>query len=386
MSELQSIFQEYGQAYQETHPLPPHLRKTMADIAACRSAVLGGHIDQCDNCGHIDISYNSCRNRHCPKCQNLKREEWLINREQELLDVGYFHVVFTIPASLNPLVRFNQKELYNILFQAVSQTLLELAADPKYLGAQIGFIALLHTWGQNLMDHPHIHCIVPGGGISSDGLRWVPSRKKFFIPVKVLAKKFRGKFLAFLNQAFMDGNLQFGGPVEFLGLEVNFRGLLDELYQTDWVVYCKPPFKSPAHVLRYLGRYTHRVAISNQRIVSINNEQVTFKWRDYKDNNREKLMTVTTSEFIRRFLLHVLPLRFVKIRYYGLFSNRNRRMKIAVCQKFLGMAMIPAKPITTLELITKLLGFDPTICPCCGKGKMVRRLLSHPGNAPPQHA
>jgi hypothetical protein len=385
MIELQNIFQEYGQVYRETHPLLPHLRKTMGDIAACRSAALGGHIDQCNNCGHIDVSYNSCRNRHCPKCQNLKREKWLIDREQELLNVGYFHVVFTIPASLNPLVRFNQKEIYDILFRAVSETLLELAADPKYLGARIGFITLLHTWGQNLMDHPHIHCIVPGGGLSFSGLRWIQSRKKFFIPVKVLAKKFRGKFLAFLNKAFVNGNLQFGGSIQSLGLEVNFRQLLDELYQTDWVVYCKPPFKSPVHVLRYLGRYTHRVAISNQRIVSINNDQVTFKWRDYKDNNREKLMTVTASEFIRRFLLHVLPLRFVKIRYYGLLSNRNRRMKIAVCQRLLGMTIIPAKPMTNLELITKILGVDPTICSCCGKGKMAR-LLCHPGNAPPQFA
>lgn len=383
MIELQNIFQIYGQAYRETHPIPPHHRKAMENITACRSAALGGHIDQCDSCGHISISYNSCRNRHCPKCQNLRREEWLLNREQELLNVGYFHVVFTVPASLNPLIRFNQKIMYDILFRAVSETLTELAADPKYLGAQIGFISLLHTWGQNLMDHPHIHCIVPGGGLSFSGLRWIQSRKKFFIPVKVLAKKFRGKFLAFLKQAFSEGDLQFGDSIQSLGLEVNFHQLLNDLYQTDWVVYCKAPFKSPAYVLRYLGRYTHRVAISNQRIVSIENDQVTFKWRDYKDNHREKLMTVSAFEFIRRFLLHVLPPRFVKIRYYGVFSNRNRRLKIKLCQELLGMPVIPVKSITALELVTKLLGFNPTICPCCGKGMMVRRPLCRSDHAPP---
>lgn len=383
MIELQDIFQQFGPAFQAEHPLPPHHQKTMGDIAACRSAALGGHIDQCDTCGHIDVSYNSCRNRHCPKCQNLKREEWLLNREQELLNVGYFHVVFTIPSSLNSLVRFNQKVIYDILFRAVSETLLELAADPKYLGAQLGFISVLHTWGQNLMDHPHIHCIVPGGGISFDGLRWVQSRKKFFIPVRVLAKKFRGKFLAFLKLAFTGGKLHFDGSIKSLSQEMNFRQLLTELYQTNWVVYCKPPFKSPAYVLRYLGRYTHRVAISNQRIVSVQADQVTFKWRDYKANNCEKLMTVSAFEFIRRFSLHILPIRFVKIRYYGLLSNRNRKVKIKLSKKLLGMPAIPAKSLTTLELIVKLLGFDPTICRCCSKGKMVRRPFCCSDHAPP---
>jgi hypothetical protein len=383
MIEIQNVFQTYGTTYRAEHSLPPHHRKTMNAIASCRTAALGGHIDQCDNCGHINISYNSCRNRHCPKCQNLKREEWLTNREQELLDVGYFHVVFTIPAALNPLVRFNQKLLYDILFQAASETLLELATDSKYLGAQTGFISLLHTWGQNLMDHPHVHCIVPGGGLSFDGLRWIPSRKKFFIPVKVLAKKFRGKFLAFLKTAFINNHLQFGGLINSLHLEPNFRKLLNALYQINWVVYCKPPFKSPAYVLRYLGRYTHRVAISNQRLVSLENGQVTFKWRDYKDDNREKLMTISAFEFIRRFLLHVLPLRFVKIRYYGVLSNRTRKVKIKLCQKLLGMTFISLKPVSRMELITKLLGFDPTSCRCCGKGKMVRRILGHSDLDPP---
>jgi hypothetical protein len=383
MYELQDVFRQFGFTFLEGRQLSPHHRKTMADITACRSAALGGHIDQCDNCGHVSISYNSCRNRHCPKCQNLKKEQWLLNREQELLDVDYFHVVFTIPAALNPLVRFNQKEVYNILFRAVSETLLELAAEPKYLGAQIGFITLLHTWGQNLMDHPHIHCIVPGGGLSFDGLRWIPSRKKFFIPVKVLAKKFRDKFLAFLKTAFLDERLKFGASIEPLSIDSNFRHLLDEMYQTNWVVYCKPPFKTPWHVLRYLGRYTHRVAISNERIVAIGNNQVSFRWRDYKDNRREKLMTLEATEFIRRFFLHVLPLRFVKIRYFGIFSNRNRKLKIKRCQELLKMKPKTTKHLSTLELIKKLLGFDPSVCPCCGKGKLIRSPLSCSNHAPP---
>jgi hypothetical protein len=383
MYELQDVFRQFGPAFLEGRQLPPHHRKTMADIAACRSATLGGHIDQCDHCGHVSISYNSCRNRHCPKCQDLKKEQWLLDREQELLDVGYFHVVFTIPAALNPLVRFNQKEVYNILFRAVSETLLELAAQPKYLGAQIGFITLLHTWGQNLMDHPHIHCIVPGGGLSFDGLRWVPSRKKFFIPVKVLSKKFRGKFLAFLKTAYGEGRLKFGASIEALRMGSNFRQLLDKMYQTNWVVYCKPPFKTPWHVLRYLGRYTHRVAISNERIVAIDTNQVSFRWRDYKDNRQEKLMTLEAAEFIRRFLLHVLPLRFVKIRYFGIFSNRNRKLKIKHCQQLLKMQPKIQNHLSTLELIKKLLGFDPSVCPCCGKGKMIRSPLGCPNHAPP---
>ena len=372
-----------GKTFKKGIPFRHIIGKPMGDIAACRSSALGGHIDQCNNCGHIHISYNSCRNRHCPKCQNLAKERWLQNREQELLDVGYFHLVFTVPSSLNLLIRFNQKFMYDLMFQSVSETLLELTGDPKFLGAHSGFISLLHTWGQNLMDHPHLHCIVPGGGLSFDGLRWIQSRKKFFIPVKVLAKKFRGKFLALLKSAFFETKLHFSGLIEALALENNFQQLLNQPYETDWVVYCKPPFKSPAHVLRYLGRYTHRVAISNQRIVSVHDDHVTFKWRDYKDHNREKLMTLDISEFIRRFLLHILPPRFVKIRYYGFFSNRNRRIKISRCQKLLGMSIFLNRPKSTLDLLVKFLGFDPTICRSCGVGKMLRKNLYSLEHAPP---
>jgi hypothetical protein len=311
----------------------------------------------------------------------------LINREQELLDVGYFHIVFTIPANLNPLALRNQKIIYDILFRAASESLRELAADPKYLGADIGVLAILHTWGQNLMDHPHIHCLVPGGGLSPDGLRWIISSKKFFIPVKVLSRKFRGKFLAFLKGAMLNGNLQFIGQIAYLDDSSNFRALIDGLYQTEWVVYSKKPFAGAAHVLRYLGRYTHRVAISNHRIVSCKKSsdgcpsEVTFKYRDYRDG-KEKLMNITAQEFIRRFLLHILPSRFIKVRYYGIFGNRVRKIKIQVCQKLLKMKLKPYLKLTTRELIIRLTGKDPGLCPACQIGHL-HRTLSFPDNSPP---
>jgi hypothetical protein len=387
MIEIQDIFIDFGMEFQKEHKLSPQQQKALRDIGNCRSAALGGHVDQCDTCGHIEISYNSCRNRHCPKCQNLNRERWLIDREQELLDVGYFHIVFTIPATLNPLALRNQKTIYNILFRAASESLRELAADPKYLGAEIGILAVLHTWGQNLMEHPHIHCLVPGGGLSPDGLRWINSSKKFFIPVKVLSRKFRGKFLAFLKEAMKDGVLEFIGQITYLNDPSDFRALIDGLYQADWVVYSKKPFAGAAHVLRYLGRYTHRVAISNHRIVSCKNaadgppSEVTFKYRDYRDN-KQKLMTITAQEFIRRFLLHILPSRFTKVRYYGIFGNRVRKTKIQVCQKLLNMKLKPNLKLTTRELIIRLTGKDPGLCPACQTGRLYRS-LSFPGNSPP---
>ena len=279
----------------------------MTAIESCRTFVLGGHVDECDSCGFKRISYNSCRNRHCPKCQSLAKEQWLLERDRDLLEVGYFHVVFTVPDSLNPLALQNQKVFYSLLFKAASETLVELSRDPKYLGAEIGFISVLHTWGQNLMDHPHLHCIVPGGGLSFDGTRFVCSRKKFFIPVKVLSRKFRGKFLAFFKEAFQDGNLEFHGKIEPFSGKIKFQALIDTLYQTEWVVYCKKPFKSPWHVLRYLGRYTHRVAISNQRIVNFQDGQVTFTWRDYRDNNRTKLMTLDVPSLSAGFYCMYCP-------------------------------------------------------------------------------
>jgi hypothetical protein len=306
------------------------------------------------------------------------KEQWIIERERDLLNVGYFHVVFTIPDSLNPIALQNQKVFYALLFKAASETLTELSRDPKYLGAEIGCISVLHTWGQNLMDHPHVHCIVPGGGLSFDGTRWVSSRKKFFIPVKVLSRKFRGKFLAFLKEAFQDESLGFHGKIEPLSGKLNFQKLIDRLYQIEWVVYCKKPFKSPWHVLRYLGRYTHRVAISNQRLVSFQDGRVTFQWRDYKEDNHTKLMTLDASEFIRRFLLHVLPYQFVKIRHYGILSNRNRNRKLRLCQKLTLSKIRESQKLSLTELLFKLTGLDLRVCPACGKGTMITKLILKP--------
>lgn len=374
--EVQDIFRQFTPTYLQSHRLPLQHLKVASAISFCRTSKLCAHTDRCDECGHIRISYNSCRNRHCPKCQSLAREQWISDRQQDLMPVPYFHVVFTLPESLNPLVLRNQKLLYDLLFQCVSETLLELAANKKYLGAQIGFTSILHTWGQNLMDHPHIHCIVPGGGLSFDGLSWINSRKKFFIPVKVLSKKFRGKFLYYLKQLYAAGLLGFHGKIAVLAGEDAFMALISRLYEKDWVVYCKKPFKSPHRVLEYLGRYTHRVAISNNRLVKVVDGKVTFRWRDYRDKSKQKLMTLECNEFIRRFLMHVLPYRFVKIRHFGILSNRNRQGKLFKCKMLTGASLssIPKK-LTTVELLLKLTGRDVTLCPCCQKGHMKRQTL-----------
>lgn len=375
MIELQDILKQHGESYRENHKLPRNILKAMSAIETCRSAKLGGHVDECDSCGHIRISYNSCRNRHCPKCQTLAKERWLENRKKDLLPIGYFHVVFTIPQELNFITLLNQKEVYSILFKAVSETLLELGKDIKYLGADIGFISILHTWGQNLMNHPHLHCIVPGGGLSLDGSRWVNSKKDFFIPVKVLSRKFRGKFLFYLKQAYYDKKLSFTGDVEKLKDKYQFQCFKNKLYNKEWVVYCKPPFQSAEHVLEYLGRYTHRVAMSNNRIVKFEDGYVTFKWRDYKDNNKQKLMKVTAEEFIRRFLMHILPNKFVKIRHYGILSNRNRNLKLKKCKILTGSASFKinssVEKLSVAELFLRLTGKDINQCPCCKTGKML---------------
>lgn len=377
MIDVQNIFQEFGTKYRQKHRLPLNQLKAMSSIEACRTSALGGHIDKCDECGHTRISYNSCRNRHCPKCQSLAKEQWLENRKDDLLSVGYFHVVFTLPSELSAIALRNQKVVYKILFKAVSETLLELAADSKYLGAQTGITALLHTWGQNLMFHPHIHCIVPSGGLSLDGVRWINSKKKFFIPVKVLSKKFKGKFIAYLQNAYFSKELKFMGEIEELSKADVFLWFMRSLKRKDWVVYCKPPFKSAEYVLQYLGRYTHRVAISNNRIMSCENGFVTYKWRDYRDKNKEKLMTVPAEEFIRRFMLHILPDKFVKIRHYGILGNRNKKTKLKDCKRLTGtkttMNLENSKKLSTEELILKITGKDITKCPCCGSGIMKRK-------------
>jgi hypothetical protein len=387
MFELQDIFRLYGEAYIKSHKLPLFQIKAITAIESCRTAKLGGHIDKCEACGHLRVSYNSCRNRHCPKCQGLAREKWVEERKKDLLPVSYFHVVFTLPQELNSLALRNSKELYSIFFKAASETLVELSLDSKYLGAEIGFSSILHTWGQNLMYHPHIHCIIPSGGLSIDGKRWISSKKKFFIPVKVLSRKFRGKFLFYLKRLYYRNILKFVGQIEELNNEDIFLNLINNLYKKEWIVYCKPPFKNPSYVLEYLGRYTNRVAISNNRIIAINNGIVTFKWRDYKDNNKVKFMTLGVEEFIRRFLMHILPERFVKIRHYGILSNKNRSSKLEICKRLTGASMhnlrFYLKNASMQELLLKFKGIDSTKCPCCSTGKMHKALKLDPRNSSP---
>lgn len=380
--EVADVFRQYGPAYRKTHQMPLNQLRTMRAIEICRTAELGGHVDECDTCGTIRISYNSCRNRHCPKCQFLKKEQWLEARKEDLLTVPYFHVVFTIPQKLNPLALRNQKIIYNILFRSVAETLIELSRDPKLLGAQIGFISILHTWGQNLMDHPHIHCIVSGGGLSYDGHRWISSRQRFFLPVKVLSRLFRGKFLNYLKKGYDSEELKFHGNIYHLQELEAFKKFLKELYRQEWVIYCKPPFKDPERVLQYLGRYTHRIAIGNHRIIKMEGGKVSFLWRDYSDGNQNKIMTLDTFEFVRRFLLHVLPDRFVKIRYYGLLGSRNRKVNLTRCRELLGVCINKTKdidvPETWQELLLRTSGIDLMKCPVCGKGRMYRKEILQP--------
>ena len=364
--EVQDIIKKYGEEYKEKHKMMPHIAKTMGAIEKCRTEKLGYHEDVCDECGYRKISYNSCRNRHCPKCQSIARAKWIEEREAEILSVKYFHVVMTIPSELYMIAYQNQSKVYKILFKATAETLEELARDKKYLGAEIGFMEVLHTWGQTLVYHPHIHCIVPAGGIDKIG-KWRNSKKKFFIPVKVLSRKFRGKFLYYLKKE----ELEFYGKNEYLNNKQNFDELMSKMYNKEWISYCKTPFENAKSVIKYLGRYTHRVAISNERIVSEENGEVTFKYRDYKDNNKIKEMTVKAEEFIRRFLMHILPPGFMKIRHYGLLGNRNKKTKLAVCKKLTNTTS-PVKPkLTTLEILKKTLGADFNICPMCHKGHLM---------------
>ncbi len=353
--------------------MPTNRLRAMRAIETCRTATQGGHVDECEHCGTKLISYNSCRNRHCPKCQFLKKERWIEDRAKDLLPIPYFHVVFTIPDLLNPLVLRNQEVLYNLLFKAVSETLLELSEDPKRLGAEIGFISILHTWGQNLMEHPHIHNVVAGGGLTPGGRKWKSCNKGFFLPVKVMSKLFRGKFIASLKKLRDQNELVYPGIIGPLAQPTAFNTLIADLYKKKWVVYCKPPFDGTRGVLEYLGRYTHRIAISNHRIVKLEDDTVSFRWRDYADNNKSKIMTVEAFEFIRRFLLHVLPDRFVKIRHYGLLGNRCRRKKLDRCKQLLASADLNKanqRKETWQETLLRLTDIDVGRCPACGERAM----------------
>jgi hypothetical protein len=315
--------------------------KVLLAIARCRTAALGGHLDQCTRCGHRAISYNSCRNRHCPKCQTAARDRGIAARQKELLPTRYVHVVFTLPAQLAPLVLQNKKLIYGLLLRASAETLLEVARDPKHLGAVIGFFSVLHTWSQKLTLHPHVHCVIPAGGLSPDHTHWVKSQNRFFLPLKVLSRVFRGKFVAGLKQALQNGRLNFHGNLAPLAQPKPFAAWLRLLFRKDWVVYAKRPFGGPEYVLQYLGRYTHRVAISNHRLVSLTDGKVTFRWRDSAHNNEQKLMTLPIDEFLRRFLLHLLPKGFVRIRNFGFLANRSRAVLLPLCFHSLGAAQQP---------------------------------------------
>jgi len=336
--------------------------KAFRALQNCRTAALGGHLDACPQCGFQAISYNSCRNRHCPKCQAQARERWLAAREQELLDTPYFHVVFTVPHELNLLAQDNPRQFYHLLFTATAATLLEIAADPRHLGAEIGVLSILHTWGQNLLAHPHIHCVIPAGGISRDHSRWVhPRYPGFFLPVRVLSRVFRGKFIAGLKRLYRHKQLRCAGPSAALADEQQFRQLLRRLHRQDWVVYAKPAFGGPRQVLRYLGRYTHRVAISNHRLTSFDGERVTFRWKDYAHGGKIRQMTLAATEFLRRFFLHVLPKGFVRIRHFGFLANRFRAARVKLCRQLLANSPLPTAP-------THVPGADAAIwhCPHCG--------------------
>src|SRR5229473_2797462 len=344
--------------------------RALRAIRDCRTAALGGHLQQCDRGGHRVILYNSCRNRHCPKCQATARARWLAQRQAELLPVPYFHVVFTLPHQIGRLALQNAKPIYTILFRAASRTLLETAADPRLLGASIGFLAVLHTWGQNLHLHPHLHCVVPGGGISPDGSRWIACRKSsFFLPVRVLSRRFRKKFLRQLRAAFRRDLLHFHGELRSLSDSRQFRLLCQQAETIPWVVHVKPPFGGPQRVLKYLARYTHRVAISSHRLRSLENGRVSFEWKDYAHHSRTKTMTLDAVEFIRRFLLHVLPSGMVRIRQFGFLPNRVRQPKLELCRALLAVRQVPVSAGSDSSADPNLP--DAHACPICKRGRLI---------------
>jgi hypothetical protein len=353
----------------------------MRAIELCRTAALGGHTEACLECGLVRCAYNSCRNRHCPKCQGAARAEWLAARQAELLPVPYFHVVFTLPAPVAEIAFQNKEMVYAILFRTAAETLRTIAADPRHLGAEIGLLAVLHTWGQNLHYHPHVHCVVPGGGPALDGTRWVACRPGFFLPVRVLSRLFRRLFLAELDAAFAAGQLGFFGELVDLAKPVTFARRLNELRQVAWVVYAKPPFGGPEQVLAYLGRYTHRVAISNARLVSMSDGQVAFRWKDYRHHGRSKVMTLAADEFIRRFLLHTLPDGFHHIRHYGFLANGHRATKLALCRTLLD-ARCPEPSFEPVR--SAVLPHGPGRCPCCGGAMMPTGVLPPLAPQPPR--
>jgi hypothetical protein len=380
--EVADVFRRHGDAYRRAHD--GHLgrveRRVMSAIELCRTAALGGHTEACAQCGLVRCAYNSCRNRHCPKCQGEARAEWLAARQAELLPVSYFHVVFTLPAPVAEIAFQNKEAVYAILLRTAAETLRTIAADPKHLGAEIGLVAMLHTWGQSLHHHPHVHCVVPGGGPSLDHTRWVACRPGFFLPVRVLGRLFRRRFLDALRTAFAADGLGFCGDLADLAEPAAFTRRLRELRRINWVVYAKPPFGGPAQMLAYLGRYTHRVAISNARLVSVTGDQVAFRWKDYRHHGSSKVMILEAHEFIRRFLLHTLPDGFHRIRHYGFLANGHRAAKLALCRRLLDM---PHPEPATDPVDDTLPPHRPERCPCCGGAMMVIGFLPRPIPARP---
>jgi len=368
--ELADILRAHGESYRRDHPLPVSHLKVMQAVERCRTAALGGHLEQCDSCGYERPAYNSCRNRHCPKCQSLAKVKWLEKQKSELLPVGYFHLVFTLPHELNAVILTHKKILLSDLFKAVGETLVDFGRTG--LGGQIGLITVLHTWDLTLLDHFHLHCLVPAGALSIDQKRWSPARKNFLFPVKALSVVFRGKFLDLLTRAFARNKLLFVGQTACLANPVAFRLLINALRKKPWIVYAKKPFGSPLHVLDYLGRYTHRVALSNDRILSARNREVTFRYRDRKNQDRKKTMTLDAHEFIRRFLLHVIPKGFVRVRHSGVLANRSKTL-LSKCRQLLDLnpALPKLPPKSVHQLMLELTGIDITRCPLCQKGTLV---------------
>ena len=375
--EVADIFRKIGPAFRDEHAdaLSLGQRRVMRAIESCRTAALGGHVEQCDACGHQRISFNSCRDRHCPKCQSLTRAQWLEDRQAELLPVEYFHVVFTLPQEIAAIAYQNKAVVYDILFRATAKTLRTIAADPRHLGAEIGFIAVLHTWGQNLLHHPHLHCVVPGGGTSSDGEHWIACRPGFFLPVRVLSRLFRRLFLTLLRDAFDNKELKFFNALAGLQDADAFVSHLAPLARSEWIVYAKPPFGGPERVLEYLGRYTHRVAIANSRLVEFANDQVAFQWKDYRHESQHKVMRLQADEFVRRFLLHVLPSGFQRIRSYGFLANCTRKAKLERCRQLLDVpasaSSRPDEPEDYRDRYQRLTGVSLRDCPACRNGQMI---------------
>jgi Putative transposase/Transposase zinc-binding domain len=383
MTTVQDVFLRFYSRYEQSYTPSTQQAKACSDIMHCRTAALGGHASECEECGHIVVHYNSCRNRHCPLCQGITKAVWVDERSKDILNAPYFHVVFTMPQQLQPLIYQNQELLYGLMYKAVAKTISELSRDPKYLGAQVGFFSLLHTWAQDLHYHPHIHTVVLAGGLTKLN-QWRNSSKKFFIPVKVLSKKFRGKFLHYLKQYYRQNLLRFYGNAQKYQQPTLFRNLLKQCYAKKWYTYTKRTFSGPLAVVQYLGRYTHRIAISNNRIVSMDEHTVTFTVKDRKCGNQTKTLTLTGVEFIRRFLMHVLPRGFVKIRHYGLLANRNKKTKLALSRKLTCSPTYKPKfeGLETIEILCILVGRDVTVCPVCNEGKL-RTSYSLPKRASP---